>query len=181
MKKLQTLVLIMTIMISCLGCSFQSKDDYKNGTNPDIMINQTKKENNSDIALTLSIDNHIINENGNYDKLQPAVQNKYPKDKNLLTAVPIVVKKEMSVKDIVDDFAKANDINIVYGEMSGMSYITSINGLGSGTFGASSGWLYTINGKLPLTSIDKTMVKEGDNITFIYTVDGGPDVGINWE
>ncbi|MDR1781588.1 MAG: DUF4430 domain-containing protein [Bacilli bacterium] len=181
MRKIKTLLLALIIMVGCIGCSIQSKEEFKNGTNPDIKINTTTKENDKDIAFTLTIDNHMINEDDNYDKLDKAIQEKYPKDKNLVEALPIVVTKEMSVKDVIDDFAKANDINIVYGDMSGMSYIISINGLGSKTLGASSGWLYTINGELPLTSIDKTMVKENDKISFVYTVDGGKDVGFSFE
>jgi len=59
-------------------------------------------------------------------------------------------------------------------------YVSSINGLGEGDGGASSGWLYNINGEFPSESLRDTKINEGDSIVWQYTCDGGADLGLEF-
>ena len=50
--------------------------------------------------------------------------------------------------------------------------VTSIDSIKQGDHGSMSGWLFLVNEKFAEVSADKLEVKDGDLITWIYTVDG---------
>ena len=50
-------------------------------------------------------------------------------------------------------------------------------GLSENDFGSASGWLYSINGWYPNFGSSRYEVREGDVISWVYTCDGGADVG----
>ncbi len=53
------------------------------------------------------------------------------------------------------------------------SYIKGIGGLTEGMCGATSGWLYLVNGEFPMEAADKLSVNDGDTLVFAYTVSDG--------
>jgi hypothetical protein len=180
MHKIKSLLLVLFISITCLACSIQSNQDFKESTNPDIILNSSSKANDKEYAITFSIDTHVLKDSKNYDKLNDGLKKKYPQDKNILNEFPVIVKKELTIKDVLEEVAKSHDIVINYGSMSGMSYVNSIDGLAAKTIAPISGWFFLINGELPMTSIDQTKIKDGDKISFTFSVDGGPDIGFTW-
>jgi len=40
-----------------------------------------------------------------------------------------------------------------------------------------SGWLFRVNGAFPPSGAESTMIKNGDNVEWLYTMDGGKDLG----
>ena len=66
------------------------------------------------------------------------------------------------------------------------AYIASINGLAGGNYeeDESNGWMCTLNGWFTSSGLNAyqagTGIVDGDEIRMVYTMDGGPDVGCNW-
>lgn len=52
-------------------------------------------------------------------------------------------------------------------------YLVSIDGLAEFDKGPGSGWVYKVNGKGPPMSIDRYLLKDGDDVEFLYTTDMG--------
>lgn len=69
--------------------------------------------------------------------------------------------------------------NISYENRSG--YIASIDGEGEGDKGPESGWMFKVNGKFPNVGAGSVRVKNGDNISWLYTSDLGKDIGAPME
>ncbi|MGL6174320.1 MAG: DUF4430 domain-containing protein [Cellulosilyticaceae bacterium] len=57
------------------------------------------------------------------------------------------------------------------------AYILSINGIAQYEKGPQSRWLYNIDGEYPPTSPAEYYLKEDQRLEWIYTVDGGKDIG----
>lgn len=55
--------------------------------------------------------------------------------------------------------------------------VTSVGGLREGDFGEMSGWKYKVNGIFLDVPADQYVVKAGDVVEWVYTCDGGNDVG----
>ena len=55
-------------------------------------------------------------------------------------------------------------------------YVTSIGGLAEFACGATSGWLYFVNGVSPSVGCGSYVLKNGDSVTWIYTLDLGNDL-----
>lgn len=65
------------------------------------------------------------------------------------------------------DALKTGDI-----KFAGKYYISSIGGLSEFDVGPKSGWIYSVNGKFPPVGVTSYKLKDGDSITFHYTVTG---------
>ena len=69
--------------------------------------------------------------------------------------------------------------NISYENRSG--YIASIDGQSEFDKGPDSGWMYSVNGKFPNVGAGSVKIKNGDNISWLYTYDLGEDIGAPME
>lgn len=56
-------------------------------------------------------------------------------------------------------------------------YVEGINDLYEFDKGATSGWLYQVNGSFPNKSAGNCAVASGDTVKWVYTLDMGKDVG----
>ncbi|HBW36909.1 X2-like carbohydrate binding domain-containing protein [Desulfosporosinus sp. BICA1-9] len=56
-------------------------------------------------------------------------------------------------------------------------YVSGINGLNAGDDGATSGWMYSINGVYPSVGAASISLKNGDVVAWRYTTNLGKDVG----
>lgn len=54
--------------------------------------------------------------------------------------------------------------------------VTSVKGVANGSCGENSRWMLFINGTENTSNVDELTVNSGDDIRFIYTVNGGEDV-----
>lgn len=48
-------------------------------------------------------------------------------------------------------------------------YVTSIDGLRTGQFGASSGWMYSVNDENPFTAAREYVLADGDSVRWYYS------------
>lgn len=110
---------------------------------------------------------------------KPEVANLYIKGYNgtILDESNIEIEKGETVLSFTTRILDKN--NISYENRSG--YIASINGQGEFDKGKDSGWMYSVNGKFPNVGAGSVRVKNGDNISWLYTYDLGEDVGAPME
>lgn len=49
-------------------------------------------------------------------------------------------------------------------------YVAAIGGLAEKEHGASSGWMYSVNGTTPMTSCSNYQLSDGDSVSWFYSV-----------
>lgn len=49
-------------------------------------------------------------------------------------------------------------------------YVTAVGGLAKNEYGGDSGWMYSVNGVVPMTSCDSYVLKDGDSVSWYYYV-----------
>ncbi len=57
-------------------------------------------------------------------------------------------------------------------------YVKGIKNIYEGDCGSLSGWLFLVNGEYATADAGSTILKENDAISFVYTCDGGEDIGM---
>ncbi|MDD4541626.1 MAG: DUF4430 domain-containing protein [Eubacteriales bacterium] len=124
----------------------------------------TKSSTSGNITVYLSI-NCVNAVNANIPAAAP-----YAPDGTMLSNAAIAVRSGSTALDVLQ---KSNFIINANNNFLG-SYISSIQGISEGAAGAGAGgWIYSINGEFPHTSSSNVTVKEGDRISFHYTVRTG--------
>lgn len=123
---------------------------HNNNNNGNNTTTTQKKE--ISVSLTISCKNAL-----KYNVNVPA--NGY-----FLNTTTFKIKNGQSVFDVLSNACKENGIRLDYEE----NYITGIGGLYEKDCNSQSGWMYRVNGKLPLKAATKYILKDGDNIEFYY-------------
>ncbi|MBQ9229239.1 MAG: DUF4430 domain-containing protein [Eubacterium sp.] len=103
----------------------------------------------------------------NKDKLVEGHENVVPSDGYLLRKTAVTIQNGDTVYDVLKRACSANGISI----NGTKTYIRGLQQLDEFDCGTNSGWLYYVNGELPMTPCGKYAVSSGDNIVFYYTVD----------
>lgn len=121
-----------------------------------------KTDKNSDtINVSISIDCLTL-----YQK-DPSLANKVSSSGTILGKKTMTIKKSETVLDVL----KKTGISF-----SGTNYITSINGLSEKDGGKLSGWMYMVDGEVPMQSCDEQTLKDGQYIQWRYTCNNGSDI-----
>ena len=96
-----------------------------------------------------------------------------------------MILKETEIKveegQTVLDALKKCDVSVVTQGSGTSAYVTAISSVASGDSGSMSGWMFKVNGEVGMKGCAEQTVAEGDKIEWVYTVDGGPDVGVTYE
>jgi hypothetical protein len=118
-------------------------------------------EKETDITVTVGVDCKTLAAD------DPDLADKLSEDGVILAAKSVTIKSGESALAAL----KASGISYV-----GTSYVSSINGLSEMDAGPKSGWVYSVNGVYPGVGVAGYKPKDGDNIQFRYTLNGGADV-----
>lgn len=91
----------------------------------------------------------------------------------------VVFNKGESVFNVLTREMKKNKIHLEYVNtpMYNSAYIEGIANIYEHDCGELSGWMYRVNGKYPNYGSSQYKVKNGDTIEWIYTCNGGRDIG----
>ena len=102
-----------------------------------------------------------------------------PEDGIILPDTTVKFSRGESVFDILERVCKNSGIEMDYDYSVAYEgfYVFEMAGLSENDFGSASGWLYSINGWYPNFGSSRYEVREGDVISWVYTCDGGADVG----
>ncbi len=84
-----------------------------------------------------------------------------------------------SVYDILQRICKENKIHLEskWTPIFNSAYIEGINNIYEIDCGEDSGWKYSVNDWFPNYGCSRYQLKNGDSVKFLYTCDGGADIG----
>ena len=153
--------------------SNNSGNNQNGNTNSDTGSNSGKNENTCTISISCAT---ILNNMSILDKDKKDI---VPKDGWILKERTVTFKEGESVFDILKRVCKDNKIHMEasFTPLYNSSYIEGIYNLYEFDCGASSGWMYSVNGEFPNYGCSKYIVKKGDVIRWQYTCDLGKDIG----
>lgn len=153
--------------------SNNSGNNQNGNTNSDTGSNSGKNENTCTISISCAT---ILNNMNILDKDKKDI---VPKDGWILKERTVTFKEGESVFDILKRVCKDNKIHMEasFTPLYNSSYIEGIYNLYEFDCGASSGWMYSVNGEFPNYGCSKYIVKKGDVIRWQYTCDLGKDIG----
>ena len=102
-----------------------------------------------------------------------------PKGEVMLAKTSLTAKEGASVFDVLRSYAVANQLPLEYSGGTASAYVKGIGDYYERDYGGSSGWLYRVNNDFSKCSFSssKYLLKNGDSIEWLYTCDGGKDVG----
>lgn len=75
------------------------------------------------------------------------------------------------------DALKAKYSDVVITNTFGSIYVSSIDGYMERDHGSGSGWVYKVNDQMSDKSCNKSILKNGDKVKWIYTIDMGATEG----
>ena len=93
-----------------------------------------------------------------------------------MSARSAIITPGESAFDVLQREARAAGIPVEHTGASNV-YIRGIGNLREFDCGDLSGWKYRVNGQFPSVGIGGYLLQDGDVVEFVYTCDGGPDVG----
>lgn len=120
-----------------------------------------KSSDSNTIKVSVSIDCKTLYEQ------DPTLANKVSSKGVIYGKKTLTINKNSSVRDAL------KKTGIIF---SGSDYITTINGLSEKDGGKLSGWMYKVNGKVPMESCDDYKLKNGDTVQWRYTCESGEDI-----
>ena len=81
-----------------------------------------------------------------------------------------------TVYTILTDAARLHGIHMESSGANGLMYIHGIGNIYEFDFGDLSGWIYTVNGESASVGCDQYRLRDGDRVTFHYTLELGKDI-----
>ena len=165
------LIILMTVLAGCSGGSGgMSKTGDDKSTKQADLTGETAK---------ITIECKTAAEKKSTGELKDAVEAVIPSDGIILPETEVKLKNGDTVLSLLLRTCKDNKIHTSYqGETSiGTAYVDGIGNLFEKDCGKKSGWMYTVDGDLPMLGVDEFDLKGGENIVFMYTCNNGKDVG----
>ena len=169
-------VIILLVAVVINGTNIQSVDEYYL-THIDDITPESE-------TVTISIRCDTILQN--YEDLDPALRSDefVPPDGVILPPTKYVLRPGDTVFDILDRAVRYNKIQMEYqgaNENSfGSVYIRGMHYLYEFSCGPLSGWMYRVDGEFPNYGCSRYVLRDGQNIEWVYTCDLGRDVGCIW-
>lgn len=111
----------------------------------------------------------------NMKNLKASLKKHVPKDGIILKETEVKIKKNDNAYTVLERALKKKKIPMESTNSLGSIYVQGIDNFYEKDCGDSSGWHYSVNGKMPGVGADQTKVKEGDYIRWSYTCDGKKD------
>lgn len=98
-------------------------------------------------------------------------------EETILAPVAVAWEEGDTAYSVLKRAAEAQDIAVEISGSGRKAYVEGIGDLYEFDKGATSGWLYEVNGTFPNKSAGGYTVAAGDSVTWHYTLDMGKDVG----
>lgn len=130
------------------------------------------------ISCTFTINASVAAKN---EELNKDVAALLKDDGMLANAKSITVKKGTNAGDAFKAFCKENNIVLNSEDGEYGLFVKGIGGLDGGACGELSYWLFKVNGEFSDVGADSVTVNEGDAFEWVFTCNGGSDVGYKWE
>ena len=95
-----------------------------------------------------------------------------PNDGYIIHAESHTVDRGSTAYDVLKLACNAHGIRLTAKSTSYGVYVVGINNLDEKDCGSASGWMYKVNGTVPMTSCGKYKMDSGDNLVFYYVCTG---------
>lgn len=107
-------------------------------------------------------------------ELSEAVKKKIPAKGMILEKTTVKISSTETAYSILQKVCKAAGIHLdaEYSSAFSTEYVQGIGELYEKEAGDMSGWLYTVNGKLPNIGASRYQISPGDTVEWVYTCDG---------
>lgn len=137
---------------------------------------QSKTEKEAKNKCTIMIECTTILQN--YSRLKESKKEFVPKDGIILKKIETEFTDGESVFDVLVRVCKQKGIQTesTYTPGYGSYYVRGIHQIYEKDCGTKSGWMYNVNGRYPNYGCSSYILKNGDNICWRYTCDGGDDI-----
>ena len=119
-------------------------------------------------TVTCTVTVECKNLQGRMDQLKPGHQDFVPADGYIIHTESRTVTRGSSAFDVLQLACNAHGVPLTVKKSSYGMYIAGINNLDEKDCGATSGWMYKVNGTPPMISADGYKMKDGDNLVFYY-------------
>ncbi|MCH5202161.1 MAG: DUF4430 domain-containing protein [Oscillospiraceae bacterium] len=175
MKKdiLAVAVLLIFAAVFIMVTDFQSVEEYYNAHPEDVK--------NAEKTVTISIECKSILKDINIKKLDESVLPYIPNNGIILKKTRFVLWDNDTVFDVLQRASQYKKIPLEYQGSTqntfGSAYVEGINHLYEFSCGELSGWSYSVNGEFPQQGCSSYILKNGDNVKWLYSCDLGRDIG----
>ena len=141
---------------------------------------ETSKNSSVSYTCTLTIRCDTILQN--MDKFNMDKESVLPSDGVILPETAIVFYEGESVFDVLLRETRERKIHMEYSStpMYNSCYIEGIHNLYEFDCGSLSGWMYQVNGWFPNYGCSRYVLKDGDQVEWLYTCDLGRDLGCDY-
>ncbi len=115
----------------------------------------------------------------NMDRCDPGKKDFVPADGWILEPVTVPFYEGESVFNVLQRVCKQQKLHMEFEDtpVYNSAYIEGIGNLYEFDVGELSGWMYNVNGWFPNYGCSRYALKNGDEISWVYTCDLGHDVG----
>ncbi len=123
---------------------------------------------------------HFIGERGAKQTISVTLEIR-SNEKTILDERKYEMKQGDTALDLIKKAMSENDIQIEYYYTKSYDtyFIEGIDNLYAGDKGSMSGWMYAVNKKIPEYGCSKYILQNGDEVLFVYTLNGGKDIVFN--
>lgn len=160
--------------------SSKKSESNSNSSSSNSSSSASEEKQDTDEYVTLSIDCSTLLEH--MDDVKKAKRPFVPSNGIILPATRVKLNKNDSVYDILVRATSKNGIQMEasFTPVYNSYYIEGINQLYEFDAGSLSGWMYSVNGWYPNYGVSEyNSLRNGDNISFNYTLSVGHDLGAN--
>lgn len=132
------------------------------------------------VPITINLYEHFTDDIGDKKAVNVTLEIK-SNEKNILDKTKYEMKQGDTAFDLIKKATSEKDIQIEYYYTKSYDtyFVKGIDNLYAGDKGSMSGWMYAVNKKTPEYGCSKYILKSGDDVLFVYTLNGGKDIVFN--
>lgn len=132
----------------------------------------TKRQTTQSKTVTCTITVECKNIQKHMSQLKAGHERYVPDDGYIIHAESHTVDRGSTAYDVLKLACNAHGIRLTAKSTSYGIYVVGINNLDEKDCGSASGWMYKVNGTVPMTSCGKYKMDNGDNLVFYYVCTG---------
>ena len=166
----------------------ENENSQQSNSQKDTSLNNSGNVSNNNSSSNGSSNNNSSSEKNNIEEIKKEENKEEEKPKfivninikmvdNTIFSSQIVLENEVTAFEALKYYCENNSIQIGYTGSGQFIYVSSINGIKEKSEGPSSGWMYKVNGTFPNVSAGKYKLSSNDTLEWVFTKDGGKDVG----
>lgn len=166
----------------------ENENSQQSNSQKDTSLNNSGNVSNNNSSSNGSSNNNSSSEKNNNEEIKKEENKEEEKPKFIVNinikmvddtifSSQIVLENEVTAFEALKYYCENNSIQIGYTGSGQFIYVSSINGIKEKSEGPSSGWMYKVNGTFPNVSAGKYKLSSNDTLEWVFTKDGGKDVG----